>query len=45
MATNPMPNVQPTAVAQAMPQTGGLTQTEAALLSPEEQIIRQRTRT
>ena len=45
MATNPMPNVQPTQVAQALPQTGGLTQTEAALLSPEEQIIRQRTRT
>ena len=43
--TNPMPNVQPTQVAQALPQTGGLTQTEAALLSPEEQIIRQRTRT
>ena len=45
MAITPMPNVQPTQVAQALPQTGGLTQTEAALLSPEEQIIRQRTRT
>ena len=33
MATNPMPNVQPTQVAQVLPQTGGLTQTEAALLS------------
>ena len=29
---------------QVIPQTG-LTQTETALLSPEEQIIRQRTRT
>ena len=41
---NPNPVVQPKPTAQVIPQTG-LTQTETALLSPEEQIIRQRTRT
>ena len=40
---SPMP-VVPKQTAQVIPQTG-LTQTETALLSPEEQIIRQRTRT
>ena len=41
---NPNPVVQPKPTAQVIPQTG-LTQTETALLSPEEQIIRQRART
>ena len=36
--------VVPKQTAQVIPQTG-LTQTETALLSPTEQIIRQRTRT
>ena len=40
---SPMP-VVPKQTAQVIPQTG-LTQTETALLSPTEQIIRQRTRT
>ena len=40
--TSAQPIVQQTA--QVLPQTG-LTQTETALLSPEEQIIRQRQRT
>jgi hypothetical protein len=40
---NPQP-VTPPQKTNVVPQTG-LTQTETALLSPEEQIIRQRTRT
>ena len=40
---SPMP-VVPKQITQVIPQTG-LTQTETALLSPAEQIIRQRTRT
>ena len=43
MPQTPQPVVPPRPQ-QVIPQTG-LTQTETALLSPEEQIIRQRTRT
>ena len=43
MPQTPQPVVPPRQQ-QVIPQTG-LTQTETALLSPEEQIIRQRTRT
>ena len=43
MPQTPQPVVPPRPQ-QVVPQTG-LTQTETALLSPEEQIIRQRTRT
>jgi predicted nucleic acid-binding OB-fold protein len=43
VSQNPTP-VAPPKTAQVAPQTG-LTQTETALLSPEEQIIRARTRT
>ena len=46
--TSPLPRtgapIAAPRVSQVIPQTG-LTQTETALLSPEEQIIRQRTRT
>ena len=43
VSQNPAPVVTPK-TAQVIPQTG-LTQTETALLSPGEQVIRQRTRT
>jgi len=43
VSQNPTP-VAPPKTAQVIPQTG-LTQTETALLSPGEQVIRQRTRT
>jgi hypothetical protein len=43
VSQNPTP-VAPPKTAQVVPQTG-LTQTETALLSPGEQVIRQRTRT
>jgi hypothetical protein len=43
VSQNPTP-VAPQKTAQVIPQTG-LTQTETALLSPGEQVIRQRTRT
>jgi len=43
LGNTPMPKVQN--VAQNIVPTTGLTQTESALLSPSEQLIRQRLRT